>query len=129
MGDVVGSDDLIERISNGFLEFDVLVASPSLMPKIARIGSLLGPRGLMPNPKNGTVSTFLAEKAGIVHVGIGKASYEPEDLLENFKAIVNSIGLNKPSGAKGSYWKSLFISSSMGPGFRISINKIRELNF
>merc|ERR1740138_838949 len=139
--DIVGSDDLIDKISAGFLEFDKLVASPSMMPKIAKIGSLLGPKGLMPNPKSGTVTTslettikefkagkleFRADKAGIVHAGIGKASFTTDDLLENLKTMVNEIDINKPSGAKGVYWKNLFISSSMGPGFRVDIGKIRE---
>merc|ERR1711912_146996 len=125
--DIVGSEDLIERISAGFFGFDKLIASPNMMPKIAKIGSLLGPKGLMPNPKSGTVTTslettikefkagkleFRADKAGIVHVGIGKASFKPEDLCENLKIIVNEIEINKPLGAKGSYWKSLFISST-----------------
>merc|ERR1740138_1116387 len=140
--DIVGSDDLIDRISAGFFGFDKLVASPSMMPKIAKIGSLLGPKGLMPNPKSGTVTTslettikefkagkleFRADKAGIVHAGIGKASFTSEDLLENLKTIVNEIEVNKPSGAKGVYWKNLFISSSMGPSLRVDIGKVRDL--
>merc|ERR1712025_897166 len=140
--DIVGSDELIERISAGFLEFDKLIASPSMMPKIAKIGSLLGPKGLMPNPKSGTVTTslettikdfkagkleFRADKAGIVHAGIGKTSFKPEDICENLKTIVNEIEVNKPSGAKGVYWKNLFVSTSMGPSFRIDIGKVREL--
>merc|ERR1740138_277571 len=140
--DIVGSDDLIDRISAGFFGFDKLVASPSMMPKIAKIGSLLGPKGLMPNPKSGTVTTslettikefkagkleFRADKAGIVHAGIGKASFTSEDLCENLKTIVNEIEVNKPSGAKGVYWKNLFLSSSMGPSLRVDIGKVRDL--
>merc|ERR1712039_1097857 len=139
--DVVGSEDLIENISDGFLEFDKLIATPDMMPKIARLGRLLGPKSLMPNPQTGTVTknlvnavkefkggklAFRADKFGIVHVGIGKVSFKNEDLMKNLKAIVNTIESNKPTGAKGTYWKTLFISSSMGPSFRISISRTRE---
>merc|ERR1719265_214762 len=111
------------------------------MPKIAKLGRLLGPKGLMPNAKTGCVTTLLdsaikefkggkigfrTDKAGIVHVGIGKASFEHEDLLDNLESVVNAIDINKPSGAKGTYWKSLFICSSMGPGFRLDVNKIHD---
>jgi large subunit ribosomal protein L1 len=138
--DIVGSDDLIEQIATGFLDFDKLVSTPSMMPKISKIGSLLGPKGLMPSPKSGTVTTsieqtikefksgkveFRADKAGIVHVGIGKASFKPEELLENLKVLINAIEINKPAGAKGIYWKSLFITSTMGPSFRLSINSTK----
>jgi large subunit ribosomal protein L1 len=132
--DIVGAEDLVEQIQKGNINFDKCIATPDMMPLVGRLGKILGPRGLMPNPKVGTVTTdvaaaigaakggaveFRAEKAGIVHAGIGKASFSEQALVENIRAFADAVNKAKPSGAKGTYVKRISLSSTMGVGVRI----------
>jgi len=140
--DVVGSDDLVERIAGGFLDFDATVATPDMMSKVGRLGKILGTRGLMPNPKLGTVTMdvarvvkelkagrveYRADKYGIAHVGIGKKSFTPEALIENYGALLDEILRAKPATSKGRYIKSITISTTMGPGIKVDPLKTRSL--
>ena len=135
--DIVGSQELIDDISQGNLGFDLLVATPDMMPKLAKLGRVLGPKGLMPSPKAGTVSTNLtdtlsefkkgkfeykADKAGVVHVNFGKANFSKDQLIDNLTSLYQSIEQNRPSGVKGKYFKSLFICTSMGPSIQLDLN-------
>jgi large subunit ribosomal protein L1 len=132
--DIVGAEDLVERIQGGFMEFDRVIATPDMMALVGRLGKVLGPRGLMPNPRVGTVTPnvgqavkdakggsieFRTEKTGIIHAGIGKASFTEEALLANVRAMIDALNKAKPSGAKGTYIKRISLSSTMGPGFKV----------
>jgi large subunit ribosomal protein L1 len=134
--DVVGAEDLAQQIQEGKLDFDRCIATPDMMPVVGRLGRILGPRGLMPNPKLGTVTPnvaqavqaakagqvqFRVERAGIVHGGVGKASFDDERLIANIRAFVDAINRAKPTGAKGTYLRRAAVSSSMGPGIRVDL--------
>jgi large subunit ribosomal protein L1 len=135
--DIIGSDDLIEEITQGSINFDLLIATPNMMPKLAKLGRVLGPKGLMPSPKSGTVSSTLtatltdfkkgkfeykADKTGVVHVNFGKSNFTDSQLIENLQALYKSIEQNRPSGVKGKYFKSLFICTSMGPSIKLELD-------
>jgi large subunit ribosomal protein L1 len=133
--DIVGGDDLVERIQGGFLEFDALVATPDMMRGVGRLGKILGPRGLMPNPKTGTVTFDIAkaikeikagkveyrvDKTGIIHAGVGKISFGVEKLTENARVLIDAVQKAKPSTAKGRYVKAIHVTSTMGPSVAVS---------
>jgi large subunit ribosomal protein L1 len=135
--DIVGAEDLMETVQGGTIEFDRCIATPDMMPIVGRLGKVLGPRNLMPNPKVGTVTMdvkeaveaakggqvqFKAEKAGVVHAGIGKASFDAAKLAENLRAFVDAVNKAKPSGAKGTYMQKVSISSTMGPGVSVDVS-------
>lgn len=135
--DIVGNEELIENITKGKIDFNLLIATTNMMPKLAKLGRILGPKGLMPSPKSGTVSNTLAEtvkefkkgkfeykadKTGVVHVGFGKINFSQDQLIENLQAVYKSIEKNRPSGVKGKYFKSLFICTTMGPSIKMDLN-------
>jgi large subunit ribosomal protein L1 len=132
--DIIGSEDLIEDINKGNVNFDLLIAEPSMMPKLAKLGKVLGPRGLMPSPKAGTVTAnvkeavsefkkgkleYKVDKTGILHINFGKVDFSPENLLENLETLYRSIVQNKPAGVKGKYLKNIYVCSTMGPSIEI----------
>lgn len=140
--DFIGSDELIKKISDGWFDFDKAVATPDMMAAVGRIGKVLGPRGLMPNPKTGTVTVdigkavkeikagkleFRVDKAGIVHVPVGKASFDAEKLIDNARAVLMSVLRAKPASAKGNYVRGVTISTTMGPGIKVDLSQIRAM--
>jgi len=135
--DIVGAEDLMEAIQGGKIDFDRCIATPDMMPIVGRLGKILGPRNLMPNPKIGTVTMdvkeavtaakggqvqFKAEKAGVIHAGVGKASFDAAHLVENIRAFVDAVGKARPTGAKGTYMKAVNLTSSMGPGVTVDVS-------
>ena len=139
--DVVGADDLAEKVEKGEIDFERVIATPDMMPVVGKLGKVLGPKGLMPNPKLGTVTPDVAkavqdakggqveyrvEKAGIIHVGIGKASFSEGDIAENICSLVDAVNKAKPSGAKGTFIKKISVSSTMGPGIKLDIGPLLE---
>ena len=139
--DFVGGDDLIEKVKNGFLDFDSAVATPDMMASVGKIGKILGPRGLMPNAKTGTVSfdigkavselkagkvEFKVDKAGVLHAPLGKVSFGPEKILGNLKALLDAVQRLKPSAAKGQYMLSMAVSTTMGPGFKVDMAQVKK---
>lgn len=139
--DIVGADDLAEKVQAGQMDFDRVIASPDMMVTVGKLGKVLGPRGLMPNPKLGTVTNDIAEavkaakggqveyraqKEGIVHAGVGKASFSEQALVENVKALFNAVNRAKPAGAKGTYLKKVSISSTMGPGLKLDVTSMGD---
>jgi len=142
--DYVGADDIVKQIEEGWLEFDTAMATPDMMPKVAKLGKILGRKGLMPNPKSGTVVQaddlpraigdarkgrveYRLDRTAIIHLAIGKASFEDQKLLENFSAVMDAIIKAKPSGAKGQYIKSVTLTTTMGPGFRLDLRSAMTL--
>ena len=137
--DIVGAEELVQEVQGGKIDFDRCIATPDMMPLVGRLGKVLGPRGMMPNPKVGTVTPdvkqaikdskggsveFRVEKAGIIHGGVGKVSFEESAILENVKAFVSAVSKAKPSGAKGTYMKKMSLSSTMGPGVRVDLASV-----
>ena len=141
--DVVGADDLVARVQGGFLDFDVAIATPDLMGQVGRLGRILGPRGLMPNPKTGTVTTdvgravrefkggrveYRTDRYGNIHVPIGKVSFDRRALLQNFQAVIEELQRAKPASAKGRYMRGVAVSSTMGPGVKVDPNPLRGID-
>jgi len=139
--DIVGADELAEKVEKGEIDFERVIATPDMMPVVGKLGKVLGPKGLMPNPKLGTVTPDVAkavqdakggqieyrvEKAGIIHVGVGKASFSEGDIAENICSLVDAVNKAKPSGTKGTYIKKISVSSTMGPGIKLDIGPLLE---